>query len=49
MQKKNKLDTEKKKKITSEMKMVSLIMKGLRDLGPLLEKLKKSKNNTERN
>ena len=24
-------------------------MKGLRDLGPLLEKLKKSKNNTERN
>ena len=24
-------------------------MKGLRDLGPLLEKMKKSKNNTERN
>ena len=24
-------------------------MKGFRDLGPLLEKMKKSKNNTERN
>ena len=49
MQKKRKLDTKKKRKITSEMKMVSLIMKGFRDLGPLLEKMKKSKNNTERN
>ena len=54
MKKKNKLDM-KKKKIISEMKMVSLIMKGLRDddlvrkyfqvqdLRALLEKLKKSK------
>ena len=49
MQKKSKLDTKKNRKTASEMKMVSLIMKGLRDLGSLLEKMKKSKNNTERN